>query len=75
MGPLSQNEFDALCSFVFNVGAGNFAGSTLLRMLNLQDHQAALAEFAKWDKIGGEVSHYQVLRRRKEAALFGQPDV
>lgn len=75
VGPLSQNEFDALCSFVFNEGDGNFAGSTLLRLLNLQDHKAAQAEFARWVYIKGEVSHGQIVRRQKEAALFGQPDV
>lgn len=46
--PLEQFEFDALASFIFNVGEGQFASSTLLRLLNEGDHEAAAAQFDRW---------------------------
>lgn len=46
--PLNQNQFDALASFVFNVGSGNFQGSTLLRKLNKGDYEGAAQEFKRW---------------------------
>jgi len=49
--PITQNQFDALTVFVFNVGAGNFNSSTLLRKLNLEDHLGAAAEFPKWSNL------------------------
>lgn len=48
---LSQGEFDALVDFVFNLGSGNFAHSTLLRLLNQGNFAAAATEFDRWDKI------------------------
>lgn len=67
---LSQEEFDALVDFVFNLGIGNFASSTLLKKLNARDIQGAIDEFVKWDRAGG-VEVAGLLRRRKaEAALF-----
>jgi lysozyme len=48
--PLSQEQFDALVSFVFNVGIGNFSKSTLLKKLNAGDYLGAAKEFLKWDK-------------------------
>ncbi|KAB2779420.1 lysozyme [Brucella anthropi] len=49
--PLNQNEFDALVSFAFNVGAGAFKSSTLLKRLNAGDRQAAADQFLVWNKI------------------------
>lgn len=70
--PLAQHEFDALVDFTFNCGAGNFQHSTLLLLLNHNDHVKAAAEFEKWDKCGG-VELPGLLRRRKaEAAEFLQ---
>lgn len=68
--PVTQDEFDALVDFVFNCGAGNFDGSTLLRLLNHGDHVQAAAEFAKWDKCGGVELPGLLRRRRAEAELF-----
>lgn len=48
--PLSQNMFDALVSFVFNVGVGAFKKSTMLTVLNTGDYAAAGAEFDRWHK-------------------------
>lgn len=53
--PLTQNQFDALVSFVFNVGEGNFAKSTLLRRINANDCWGAAQEFNRWVYAGGRV--------------------
>jgi lysozyme len=48
--PLNQNQFDALVSFVFNIGATAFAKSTLLKLLNAGDYSGAAAQFMVWTK-------------------------
>lgn len=71
---LSQSQFDALVSLVFNIGSGNFRSSTLLRRLNGGDYAGALAQFGVWNKVrsggGLVVSNGLVSRRAAEAALF-----
>lgn len=68
--PLTQNQFDALVDFVFNLGAGAFISSTLLRKLNAKDYAGASLEFPKWDHAGG-VEVAGLLRRRvAEQQLF-----
>lgn len=47
---LTQNQYDALVSFVFNVGTGSFKSSTLLHCLYQKDYAQAANEFLKWDK-------------------------
>lgn len=69
---LSQEEFDALVDFVFNLGQGAFAGSTLLRELNTGSFAAAAAQFDKWDRAGGVVVAGLLRRRQAEGALFQQ---
>ena len=69
--PLTQNQFDALVSLVFNIGAGAFRDSTLLRKLNQRDYNGARAEFARWNRAGGRVVQGLVNRRAAEEALFG----
>ena len=68
--PLTQNQFDALVSFTFNVGAGNLAKSTLLRKLNANDCWGAGAEFSRWTYGGGCVLPGLVTRRASERATF-----
>jgi lysozyme len=70
---LNQNQFDALCDFVFNVGAGNFRSSTLLRLLNAGNYAGAANQFAVWNLAGGRVLPGLVTRRAAEAALFNTP--
>jgi len=70
---LSDNKFSALVSFAYNVGCGNFEHSTLLRYVNVQDFEAAHAEFAKWDRVGGVERPGLERRRLAEAALFADP--
>ncbi len=72
--PLTQNQFDALVSFTYNVGPGAFKNSTLRRVLNTSDVAKAAAEFARWNKgtIDGvkQVLPGLVSRRADETALF-----
>jgi lysozyme len=67
---LSQAQFDALCSFVFNVGVGNFAASTLLKKLNVGDYYGASQQFERWNHAGGRELAGLTKRRQAEAALF-----
>jgi lysozyme len=68
--PLSQNEFDALVSFVFNLGSGAFVGSTLLKYLNLSRLTEAGAQFDRWTRAKGKVLPGLVKRRASERKLF-----
>ncbi|MBZ5681712.1 MAG: lysozyme [Acidobacteriia bacterium] len=68
--PLAQDEFDALVDFVFNVGVGNFTGSTLLRDLNASNFTDAAAQFERWDRAGGVEVAGLLRRRQAEAKLF-----
>lgn len=68
--PINQSQFDALVSFVFNVGPGAFAESTMLRLLNGGDEVGACAEFARWHHAGGRRMKGLLRRRLAEAALF-----
>jgi lysozyme len=67
---ISQNQFDAMVDFCFNVGRGNFLPSTLLRKVNLEDFAGAAVQFGLWVHAGGEVVPGLVRRRKAEAALF-----
>ena len=69
---LTQPEFDAVTDFVYNVGAGNFAKSTMLTYLNQGNMMMAGFEFEKWDKAKGVVVAGLLRRRYSEAAEFGQ---
>lgn len=71
--PLNQNQFDALVSFTFNVGAGNLQKSTLLRRLNQGDYRGAAEQFGAWNKAAGKVMKGLVTRRADERALFLRP--
>ena len=68
--PLSQNQFDALVDFVFNLGCAAFTGSTLLRELNAGNFTGAAAQFPLWDHAGGVVVAGLLRRRQAEQALF-----
>lgn len=72
--PLTQQQFDALASFVFNLGAGNFQSSTLLRKLNQGLYEEIPEQIMRWNKarVEGELQPLKGLTRRRtaEAALF-----
>lgn len=73
---LSQNEFNALASLVFNIGKTKFLYSTLIRKLNAHDKLGASKEFLKWvyernpETKEPVVSKGLKFRREKEQALF-----
>lgn len=67
---LTQGEFDALVDFDYNVGDGNFDTSTLLRLVNAGDMEAAAAEFEKWDHAGGKEVAGLLRRRLAEKQEF-----
>lgn len=71
--PLTDNQFDALVSFTYNLGPGNLNKSTLLRKLNAGDYDGAANEFGKWVKAGGKTLNGLVRRRKAEADLFRSP--
>ncbi len=68
--PLKQNQYDALSSFVFNVGNGAFRKSTLLKVLNKEDHQSVPHQLRRWDKAGGRQLRGLTYRRELEASLY-----
>jgi len=68
--PLTQNQFDALVSFTFNLGVGSLKSSTLLKKLNAKDYAGASAEFLRWDKAGGKTLAGLTKRRTAERQLF-----
>lgn len=67
---LTQSQFDALVSFVYNVGVEAFRTSTLLRKLNGADYVGAAAEFKRWKMGGGKVLPGLIRRRKREEELF-----
>lgn len=67
---LTQNMFDALTSFVYNIGENAFARSTLLQLLNTGQYAAASQQFKRWVYDNKKVVKGLVTRRMKEQALF-----
>lgn len=66
-----QGQFDALVSFIFNLGIGNFNKSTLKRRILAGANDTAIAnEFRRWNKAGGKVLPGLVARREAEAQLW-----
>ena len=72
---LNQNQFDALISFIYNVGTGNFSNSTLLRkvIVNLQDN-SIMDEFLRWVYSKGRVLPGLQRRRLAEMKLYFSND-
>lgn len=68
--PLTQNQFDALVSFSFNLGLGNLKSSTLLKKLNISDYSGAANEFLRWNRAGGKVLNGLTRRRQAEKDMF-----
>lgn len=71
--PINENQFAALVSFTYNLGAGSLGRSTLLRKLNDGDYAGAADEFPRWNKAGGRVLNGLVRRRAAERDLFLRP--
>ncbi len=67
---LKQNEFDALVSWVYNLGPSNLSSSTLLQRLNNKDWDDIPNQIKRWNKAGGVVKQGLIRRREAEALLF-----
>lgn len=67
---ITQEQFDALVSFEFNLGGGALHGSHLLIYINAGDYTRAGAEFARWNHANGQVMAGLTERRNKEANMF-----
>lgn len=71
---ITQNQFDALVSFAYNVGVTNFRKSTLLRLINKNpDNPEIATQFMKWVRGGGKVINGLIKRRQIESKLYFTP--
>ena len=71
---ITQQQFDALCSWVYNLGPSNLKRSTLLRKLNNGDYDEVPQQIKRWNKAGGKVLEGLTRRREAEALLFEGKD-
>lgn len=69
--PLNQSQYDALVSWVYNLGSSNLQASTLLKVLNAGDYDNVPEQIMRWNKAGGKVLEGLTRRRQAEADLFG----
>ena len=68
---VTQNQFNALVSFAYNVGIGNLEKSTLLKLVNINPNDAMIAkQFLRWNKAKGKELKGLTNRRIKESALY-----
>ena len=67
---LTQNQRDALISLIYNIGCGNFRGSTMLKLLNAGNTISAANQFGRWDKAAGKKMAGLTRRRDAETKLF-----
>lgn len=68
---VTQNQFNALVCFAFNVGTGAFQNSTLLKKVNINPNDPTIKnEFLKWVKAGGVKNEGLVNRRNKEIEMY-----
>lgn len=68
--PLRQHEFDALCSFSFNLGLGTLQRSTLRQKINRGDKEGAAKELLKYCRAGGKIIKGLQIRREAEYQMF-----
>lgn len=67
--PLTQNQYDALCSLIFNIGVTAFANSTVKKKLDEKNYSAAAEAFLLW-KRAGKALDILLPRRKREKELF-----
>jgi lysozyme len=67
---LTQNMFDALVCWTYNLGAGSLRSSTLLKVLNEGKYDEVPAQIKRWDKCNGQPLKGLTRRREAEAKLF-----
>jgi len=68
--PLSDNQFDSLVSFTFNLGSATLQRSTLRAKVNRAEHDSVPTEFMRWVYAGGKIIPGLIRRRRAEASLY-----
>ena len=68
--PITQNQFDALVSFAYNVGNENVRKSTLMKLLNRKQYTEAADQLLRWNKAGGKTLKGLTRRRQAERTLF-----
>lgn len=68
--PTTQNQFDALVDFAYNLGVANLKTSTLLKLHLAGDYAGAAAQFPLWDHADGKVLPGLQKRRAAEQALY-----
>ena len=71
--PINENQFSALVSFAYNLGADNLRKSTLRAFVNRGDYSGAATEFLRWVHAGGKEMPGLLARRKAERALFLKP--
>ena len=64
--PLTQYEYDAFVSLTYNIGVASFCKSTLVRVLNAGNYQAACEQILRWDKFKGKPLRGLTIRRQRE---------
>lgn len=72
---VTQSQFDAMVSLCYNIGAANFAKSSVIRLVNLGDFTTAKAAFLFWNKVKGKVVKGLVNRRVAESNYFSRKGV
>jgi lysozyme len=73
-GPTTQHQFNAMVSLCYNIGGGNFDGSSVDRYHNEQDYNQAAESFLLWNKANGEVMQGLINRRESEKEHYETPD-
>ena len=69
--PVTQNQFNALVSFAYNVGTGSFQSSTLLKKVNINPNDLTIrSEFLRWNKANKVVVNGLTTRRIEESKLY-----
>jgi lysozyme len=70
----TSNQFSAMVSLCYNIGPGNFAGSSVVRRLNAGDVKGAAEAFLLWNKVHGRALAGLTRRREAERKLFLTPE-
>ena len=71
---LTQHQYDALTSMVFNIGVTAFRNSTLLRVLNQGQYDKVPFQMRRWIHSAGRIDPILVKRREREVVLWLSPD-
>jgi len=70
LASVNMEKQAAIADFIYNLGAGNYANSTLKKKVDVGDWVSAASEIKRWDKAAGKVLKGLTVRRAKEAALL-----